>query len=192
MQKQKKSKTNNANFDNPYGDVKVDMVKANEMSEEERKAIFDREASIDAIPDLNVLTKNVYDILKYLDKTETKNLMKKNTSAVRMLLNDKYADSVPLGIIDMLMEEENKEENIDRLLRIFESLKQAKLGKISLDNGLDNLTNEVNERYLYSKHGSKEDFERALAMEIQAEQRKKKMDSKSVDLKNIGKVTIKN
>lgn len=183
--------SNKSNKKNLGDGVKVDMVRADEMSEEERRAIFNRESSVDAIPDLNILTGHVYDILIYLDKSETKKLMKINESAVRMLLNEKYADSVPLGIIDMLMEEENKEENIDRILRIFESLKRVKRGELSIEDGLNNLTDDINDRYCYSKYGSKEEFEKALAMEIHKEQNKS--NSKNIEeVKKIGKVKIKN
>jgi hypothetical protein len=171
--------------------VKVDMVKADEMTEEERREIFDREASVEYIPDLNILTKHVYDILVYLEKKETVKFLKSNASAVRMLLNEKYAETVPLGIIDILMEEEHREENIDRLLRIFDALKMAKLGKLSLDDGLNKFTDEINNRYLYSKYGSKEEFERALSLEIQKEQRKSNSNNIS-EIAKMGKVTIKN
>jgi len=171
--------------------VKVDLVKADELTEEERKSIFNRKESLDAIPDLTILTGHIYDILYYLEKKETKVLMKNNESAVRMLLNEKYADTVPLGIIDMLMEEENVVENVERLLRIFESLKQIKAGEMSFNDGLNSLTDDIEDRYEYSKYGSKEAFEKALALEIQKEQRKKNVQS-AEDLKKIGKVKIKN
>ena len=46
-----------------------------------------------------------------------------------MYLNSKYADTVPLGIITLLMEEDTRIENIERLLRMFEQLSRAKAGK---------------------------------------------------------------
>jgi hypothetical protein len=171
--------------------VKVDMVRADEMTEDERRAIFNRESSVDAIPDLTILSGYIYDILVYLEKKETKKLLKINESAVRMLLNEKYADSVPLGIIDMLMEEDNKEENIDRIVKILESLKRVKRGELSIEDGLNNLTDDINERYCYSKYGSKEEFEKALAMEI-CEEQKNKRSGNIEEIRKIGKVKIKN
>lgn len=168
--------------------VKVDMVTADEMSESDRNAIFNQEASINAIPDLDILTGHMYEILEYLEKPLVKNLMKTNKTAVTMHLNNKYADTVPYGIITLLMEEENKDENVEGLLRMFENLRRAKRGEISLEEGEKALTDEVNERYLYSEYGSKEEFEKALEKEVKKEQKKNKNSS---NLSNIGKMKIK-
>ena len=59
-----------------------------------------------------------------------------------------------------------------------------------MDEAEKNITDEVNERYLYSKHGGKEEFEKALAVEVRKEQ-KEKMKNNIGDIKRI-KPTIKN
>lgn len=166
--------------------IKIDMVSADNLSENERKSILNREASIDAIPDLDALSGNVFNILCYLEKKETKELMKVNETAVKMYLNNKYADTVPIGIITLLMEENSREENVDRLLKMFGALKEAKKGKISLEDAEKNLSEEINQRYLYSKYGSKEEFERQVAREVQNER------SNVENLRNTGKVRINN
>ena len=54
-------------------DMKVEMVSPDQMTEEERNNVFNNsEMSVDAIPDLDVLTGHVCDILEYLEKPETK------------------------------------------------------------------------------------------------------------------------
>ena len=170
--------------------VKIDMVTADQMSSVDRDAIFNVQASTDAIPDLDTLSGLVFEILEYLEDPDTRKLMKVNDTAVKMYLNNKYADTVPLGIITLLVDEKTRDENVDRLLRMFESLKRAKQGFISLDEAEKNITDEVNERYLYSKHGGKEEFEKALAVEVRKEQ-KEKMKNNIGDIKRI-KPTIKN
>lgn len=169
--------------------VKVDMVNADEMTEEERNAVFNQEASVDAIPDLDILTGNVLEILEYLEQTSVKKILRSNETAIKMHLNNKYADTVPLGIITLLMDERNRNEHIDRLLRVFDSLRKAKGGEIDIDAAEKNLTDDVNERYVYSKYGSKEAFEKALADEVKKEQCKKK---RNIDISDIGNVSIKN
>lgn len=170
--------------------VKLDVVTADDIPEDKRRAIFDRQASVDAIPDLDVLTGNVYEILQYLEDPRIRKLQKTNDSAVKMHLNTKYADTVPLGIITVLMEEESRFENVERLLKMFEQLRKAKAGEISLETAEQTVTEDVNERYLYSKYGSKDAFEKALAGEIQKEQRKKNLENVT-NLKDIGKINIK-
>jgi hypothetical protein len=172
--------------------VKVEMVSADQMTDAEREAVFNREESVDSIPDLDILTGHIFDILTYLEKPQTINLMKTNQAAVKMYLNNKYADSIPLGIITLLMEEDNKDENIERLMRMFESLRKAKGGKLSLEEAKESLIEDVSQRYLYSDYGgSKEAFEKALMMELQKEQQKKNKQNVE-NLKNVGKVRFKN
>ena len=114
--------------------IKVDVVDANHISEADRQAIFNREASVDAIPDIDILSGHVFDILQYLEKPEISRLLKTNISAVKMYLNSKYADTVPLGVITILLDESQRTENVERLLKMFEQLRQAKIGKISLED----------------------------------------------------------
>lgn len=185
------NKNKNQNFGKLGDGVKVDLAQIDDIPEEERKRIFDREASVDAIPDLDILTGHVYDILNYLMKPEVKKLIRTNESAVKMHLNEKYADTVPLGIITLLMEEDKRVEHVEMLLKMFTRLKDAKAGKISIEDAEKNLTDEVNQKYLYSKYGSKEAFERALASEVQKERKKQTNDNLDI-VKNIGKVSIKN
>jgi hypothetical protein len=168
--------------------VKIDMVSADQMSEEDRAAVFNQEMCVDAIPDLDILTGHIFDILSYLEKSNTKKMLKTNEAAIKMYLNNKYADTVPYGMITLLMEEEGKEANISRMLRMFEDLRNAKAGKLSLEEAEKILTDDVNEEYLYAKYGSKEAFEAALAKEVRNEQRKKKGD---IDLSDIGKISVK-
>jgi hypothetical protein len=153
--------------------VKVDMVSENDLTEEQKNALFNQEASVDAIPDLDKLTGYVLEILEYLEQPKVKNILKTNETAIKMYLNNKYADTVPLGIIMLLMEEDRREENVDGLVRLFENLRRAKEGTISIDDAEKLLTDEVNEKYLYKEYGSKD-------------------SENGMNLSEIGKVNIKN
>lgn len=171
--------------------VKIEMVTEDQMTDADRESVFNREQSVDAIPDLDVLSKNVYDILCYLEDSKTQQHMKKkaNVAGVRMMLNNKYADAMPLGMIDMLLEEENREENVERILQMIEYLRDAKRGGNERLKELEKIvTEDVNNRYSYSQYGSKEAFERALEKEIKNEQKKKN----SEQMKNKGKIMMKN
>lgn len=172
-------------------DIKVDIVRPDEigdLSEKERNEIFNREASVDAIPDLDVLTGHVYDILKYLESAETKKLMKQNASAVKMYLNNKYADTrLPFGIITLLMEEEGREKNVEMLMNLFTDLAKAKRGEISLDKAEMNLSDNAYNRHMKPKYGSKEDFAKELSKmqsKMQTKDTKKSLDNITVRIKN--------
>lgn len=171
-------------YKNIADNIKIDLVS---MDKEKRDEILNQEASIDAIPDLDKLTGYVLEILEFLERQDIKKLSSANMGAVKMMLNNKYADKLPMGIITLLLEEENREENIDRLIRLFEYLRNAKAGSISLEDAERRLTDDVNERYLYSKYGSKEAFENALSEEASKEKRKQT----NVNMKDVGKAKIK-
>jgi hypothetical protein len=184
----RKNKPNQGNLTS--NNLKVEMVTSDTMTDEQRRAIFEREATVDAIPDLDVLTGHIYDILTYLDKPATRQLIEENRTAVMMNLNNKYADSVPYGILTLLMEDEEREKNIEMLLKMFESLRNIKMGNLSIEEGEQQLNEEVCERYEYSKYGSKKAFEQALMQEVKKEQEKKR--NKNVeDIRKLGKPTIK-
>jgi len=190
MGKKQAGKKNNMN--NINDNIKVDMVTADQMTEEDRRAIFDMKPNIEGIPDLSVITGYIFDILVYLDVPETVTLLKKNNSAVKMHLNNKYADTVPLGIITLLMEESPaREENVEQILKFFESLQDAKDGKKTLEEVENKLAEDVKQRYEYSKYGSKEAFEQALMKGLQKE-RLKERDKNIEGIKNVGRASIKN
>ena len=146
--------------------LKVDLVNENEMTADQSNAFNRGSMSVDAIPDLEKLTGYILEVLTFLEAPENRNMVENDESRVKVMLNNQYADKMPYGIITLLMDRENRHENVDRLLRMFENMNRAKRGEVSLDDVEKNLSEEVNERYLYSKFGSKEAFEEALKKEI--------------------------
>jgi hypothetical protein len=128
--------------------MKVDLVSEEQMTPEERSKIMDSTASVDAIPDLNLLTRYVYEILQYLENPETKRVMSLNPSSVQLYLNSNYTDKVPYSIITLLLDEKNRVENVSELLKMFEQLNKAKQGKISLSEAEKTVAERINKRYL--------------------------------------------
>ena len=156
--------------------IKASVVSAKDIGTDKNSIVMNRgddEASVGNIPNLDILTGHIFEILQYLERPDVKKIMKKNDTAIKMQLNNKYADTVPLGIITVLMEEDSREENVARLLNMFEGLNRAKRGEESLEEVGAKFTEEVNQRYVYSKYGSKEAFEKELQKELAKEQRKK-------------------
>lgn len=173
--------------------MKVDMVSEQEMTPEQRAMFDEGEASVNHIPNLDILTAHVLEIVEYIESPKNQSLIKQNPSAVTMMFNNKYADTVPYGIITLLMEDENRDENLDRIIKILEALRLAKEGKKSLDDAQKELTEDVYQQYEYSKYGSKEAFEKALAIEVGKERKKGKGRGNNpiINIKNSGKMSIK-
>lgn len=122
----------------------------------------DYKMSLSAIPDLNKLTRDVLDIVIFLEDGEIDKLVVHNESDVKMIINNKYADTVPFGIISLLVDRQNRAENVERLLRMFESMDRAKKGEKPLADVEKELYDDINTRYVYSKYGSKGAFEKEL------------------------------
>jgi hypothetical protein len=166
------------NSTNGNNRMQVDMVDMEEAYNDPNAEIMggDGEASVDAIPDLNVLTAKIVEILEYLEQPDVKKICETNDSLIRMTLINKYADTVPLKFIDLFMEtdEEHKQESIERTLKWIEVLAKVKAGEADLEQESKELVDEVNQRYVYSKYGGKENFEKALRKELAKEQRKGK------------------
>lgn len=151
--------------------IEATLVSAKEMQKNKNNpntmSLDHKEMSIDAIPDLDKLTGYILEILQYLEDPQNQTYIKNNEGPVRMLLNNKYADTVPYGIITLLLDKQNRYENVDRLMRMFEQMNRAKNGHIDLQEVEKNFTEEINDRYIYSKFGSKEEFEKQLQKEMQ-------------------------
>ncbi len=107
--------------------MKISMVSAEEIQTGANSSVMGQgRLSVDAIPDLDLLTSNIYEILMFLEKPATISLMKSNEGAVKMMLNQKYADSVPLSIITLLLEEDKRIEHVEILLNLFDKLATVK------------------------------------------------------------------
>jgi len=156
--------------------IKADIVNMAEIKrngiDENNSASLDRgELSLDAIPDLDKLTGYILEILQYLEDPSNRRLIETSEGNVRMMLNNRYAETVPYGIITLLLDKENRYENVSRLMRMFEMMNNAKCGKKSLEEVEKEFTDEINHRYIYSKYGSKEEFEKELEKEISNEKK---------------------
>jgi hypothetical protein len=157
--------------------IKVDMVDMAEVMDDQNAQVMGGgEASVDAIPDLDVLTATIVEILEYLEQSEVKKICAKDDSLIRMSLINKYADKLPLKFIDLFMDknEQHKQESVERTLIWIENMARVKAGKASLEDVSKQLVEEVNQRYVYSKYGSKENFEKVLRNELIKEQEKGK------------------
>jgi hypothetical protein len=187
---------NNVSIKNTSGNgIKVEMVSENQIPDDEKSALFEKEGNIDAIPDLDILTGQILEILEYFNTPHMIEIMKdeKKNEKVVMDLCTKYADtSMPFGIIKMLAEVKNRKKNVEMIVKLLESLQQAKDGHISLQDAELNIFEDANNKYVYPQYGSKQAFQQALLQDLSKE-RNKNIDTANIqELKNIGKAVFKN
>ena len=156
--------------------MNVNIVDNSEVGKERNSIVIPEKSekpSVEAIPDLDELTNNVFEIVEYLERDDIIELCKKSEHIVLNTLNIKYADTVPYSMIKLLMDVDNRVENVERVLDMISMLIEAKKGKYDLEQAEKDFTDKINERYLYSKYGSREKFENALAKAVAQERRKK-------------------
>ena len=125
----------------------------------------DKPLDINDIPNLTKLTENILKIVQFLTKPEIAKEMKYNRTQIKMKLNNEYADSVPYSIISILCED-NLDANVTRLLDMIEKINCAKQGKFTLDSIAHNITDGLSNEFVYSKFGSKENFEKEILKNI--------------------------
>jgi hypothetical protein len=138
--------------------LKIDIVNENEMPSSAKD--LDYEPSVDAIPDLELLTKNINEITDYLEKPSSQLLLKENPSVIKRLLNEKYLN-VPYGILVLLLERDTPEIIYDNgmlLLKMIETLKKAKTGEMTIHDASVSFSDVIKQKYKVTK----EDIEREL------------------------------
>lgn len=141
------------NFKNK--DIKIKMISQDEIKEDDRSILLHKgDYDIDSIPDINFLIKNILEILKYIDKYG-------NNDNAKKILNEKYANIIPFGMITLLLEDKNN-ENIKLILLMVKRLSQVKKKEISIKNAEEEMSEIINNKYIYSKFGSKKKFERFI------------------------------
>lgn len=154
--------------------IAMNVVSGNEIGKEDNSVVLPEKSekpTLDAIPDLKVLTNNLYEIIEYLERDDIIELTREADHIVLNTLNNKYGDDVPYSMLKILLDIDNREENVERFLDMIEMLKQAKRGEYDLEVAEKDFTDKINERYLYNKYGGREKFEKALADAVAEERR---------------------
>jgi hypothetical protein len=86
-------------------------------------------------------------------------LEKRDRNEFEKILTHKYYNDISSIKIINLMLEPNRYENLETLLDMFEGLKNVKNGNLDIQDAHKNWCEKMNEKYVYSKHGGKENFE---------------------------------
>ena len=129
--------------------AQISMVSAEEAGRSEATM------SVDAIPDLDKLTQQVLDFIAYYDDPTTVQLRKDNYPVYLNSLYDKF-ESMPMSMIKLLSDTENRIENLSKIISLLETLAKVKRGNISLESARDEYAEQQNEAYFYPAFGGKD------------------------------------
>jgi len=115
-----------------------------------------------AIPDLSELMGTIEAMLQFMETDKMKELEATNKAEFDTLVYGRYNDIVPMKIIS-LMVDENRYENLDGLLDMFDILNDVKSGKKNIQEEAEKFGEKQNAKYVYPQFGGKENFEKMMA-----------------------------
>ncbi len=115
----------------------------------------ERVMSVNAIPDITLLSTLVIDFVEYYNMPSTKKLRDTNHGAYLNTLYDKF-EKLPTSMIKLLSDDDNQVENLEKIINMLETLSSVKRGEVSLDKAHDDFTEKQNEAYFYPAFGGKE------------------------------------
>lgn len=137
---------------------KVDNSAINEQMINQFKLSMDP----NAIPDLHSLMEKIENMLSFMETDEMRRLEEENLDEFETLVYGRYNAEVPMKIIS-LMVDENRYENLEQLLDMFDVLMDVKTGKKNIQEEAEKFSEKQNEKYVYPKFGGKEEFQKVIA-----------------------------
>lgn len=129
--------------------------------------------SPDAIPDLDKLTDRIIELIELSDTSEMIELEKNDKDAYEQFFSDEYLD-IPLGLVRLLLERENRDKNLKKTCEMIETLIRVKEGQADIDKEFETFNENLNQELVYPQFGGKEAFEKALINDAKKKSKKHK------------------
>ncbi|ARF09226.1 hypothetical protein Catovirus_2_175 [Catovirus CTV1] len=129
-----------------------------------------------AIPDLNKLSSDVISFLEYIGTEEMEQMQSKDNEAFTKHVQDKFPEFSLnyINIFNMLLEKENRDNNIMKLLNLFDVLKEVKSGRKDMNNEFERFKESQAQEYIYPQFGGKTNFEQKIKERASDKQKKGK------------------
>jgi hypothetical protein len=124
----------------------------------------EQKLDVAAIPDIEKLLGMVLDLLRYISTEEMQRLEETDSQAFERHLDSKF-ETLSLryySIFKLLLDKENREENIFKLINMFSILKEVKSGSLDITKADEDMQLDLYSEYVDPKIGGKEEFERVL------------------------------
>lgn len=136
-----------------------------EKIDEKMRNAYMSQMNANAIPDLDKILVHVQELLQEIETPQMQKLEKENKKEFEKILTHKYYEKIDSFKIINLMLEPERYENLEKLLDMFDNLKNVKQGKTNIQDAHKVWCEKMNDEYFYSKNGGKENFEKKLAQE---------------------------
>jgi len=135
---------------------------------------------VNAIPDLEKLLDAILEFVRYINTEEMQELEIKDQLAFERHLDSKF-ENLSLrhySIFRLLLDKENREENLCKLIDVFKELKKVKMGVLDIHEATKQFHEEKNSEYIYPKFGGKEQFEQAMLKAAKKKDKNKRKGNK--------------
>ena len=127
--------------------------------------MLNNDDKISKVPDLIKLTGQIIEFIEYIEQPEMRKMAKENNMMFKQHVESKFEDFTLdyYSIYRMLIDsEEKRAENIERLFKMIDRLKDVESGKSNMDKEFMRVREELAEEYLYPKFGGKSGFQKAM------------------------------
>jgi hypothetical protein len=128
--------------------------------------------SADSIPDLEKLTDRILELIELSDTSEMIEMEKNDNNSYEQFFSNEYLD-IPLGLVRLLLERDNREKNLKKTCDMIETLIRVKSGHSDIDNEFENFNENLNKELIYPQFGGKEAFQAALINDAKNKKNKK-------------------
>jgi hypothetical protein len=145
----------------------TEFVSESELKRDKNGIYLDMKSEAQEIADLDKLTTELVGFLEYINKPEMEQLESTDHTAFVHHLESKFDEFVNLyyPIFKLLTDPDSRtkrDENITRLIDMIDLLTKIKAGQKDMDKSYEEFKEGLNQEYIYSKYGSKENFEREM------------------------------
>lgn len=134
------------------------------------------EEAPEAIPDIEKLIDSVITFLQYINTEEMQKMEIADPHAFEKHLDNKFSEFTLryYTVFKLLLDKPNRENNVARMLEIFQNLNRVKNSEKTMDRAYDEFIDEVNDEFIYSKYGGKDNFEKEMIKQNKLKQNKNK------------------
>lgn len=119
------------------------------------------------IPDIEEMLKNVISIVEFVSTPEMTLMEKNNNIEYKKIAENAFPEfsNNYISIFNMLLNSQNREHNLGKLVALFSNLKEIKEGRKNIDTEYNKFQEKQAEEYIYPKFGGKKQFEMAMLNE---------------------------
>jgi hypothetical protein len=118
-----------------------------------------------AIPNIEQLLDTILAFLNYINEDSMQVLELTDNVGFEQHLNSRFEAFANrhYSIFKLLLDRENRAENIGKLFEMLSTLKKVKSGRLDIHKADKDFQEELNNKFVYPTFGSKEEFERQVA-----------------------------